>query len=174
MKKYSTLFLRLTVILIGLPVLAAGILSLIMMFRGEINLEYKNILYPILIGLYGSMIPFYIALFNAFKLLNYIDNNKAFSKLSVDALKHIKYSANLISLIYILMMPFLFLLGDKDDAPGVVFFGLVFLFASIVISFFAAVLQRLLQDAIEIKTENDLTVWGEENGNYNKYRCYVS
>lgn len=158
MRKYSTLFLRLTIILIGLPVLVAGIYSLIMMVRGEVNLQYKNIVYPILIGLYGSMIPFYIALFNAFKLLNYIDNNTAFSKLSVDSLKYIKYSANSISLIYILMMPFFFLLGDKDDASEIVLFGLIFLLASIVISFFATVLQRLLKDAIQIKTENDLTV----------------
>jgi hypothetical protein len=30
-----------------------------------------------------------------------------------------------------------------------------------VIAVFAAVLQRLLKDAIDIKSENDLTVWGE-------------
>lgn len=158
MKKYSTLFLRVSVILIGLPVLAAAIFLGVLICQGEANTEYSNMLYPIIIGLYGSMIPFYIALFKAFKLLNYIDTNKAFSKLSVDALKHIKYSANSISLIYILMMPFLFLLADKDDAPGLVLFGLIFIFASLIISFFATVLQRLLQDAIEIKTENDLTV----------------
>lgn len=158
MKKYSTLFLRLAVILIGLPVLAAAIYLLVTIFNEKANPEYAKMLYPIVIGLYLSMIPFYIALFKAFKLLSYIDTNKAFSKLSVDALKHIKYSANAISLIYMLMMPFIFLLGDKDDAPGLVFFGLVFIFASLIISFFAAVLQRLLQDAIKIKTENDLTV----------------
>lgn len=173
MKKYSTLFLKLAVILIGLPVLVAAIYLLVLICKGEANSEYSYMLYPIVTGLYGSMIPFYIALFNAFKLLNYIDNNIAFSKLSVDALKYIKYSANSISLIYILILPFLFLLADKEDAPGLVLFGLIFIFAALVISVFAAVLQRLLKDAIEIKTENDLTVWGEIDGNYNKHRCYA-
>jgi len=37
-------------------------------------------------------------------------------------------------------------------------FPIIFIFVSIVIAVFAAVLQRLLQDAIDIKLENDLTV----------------
>jgi hypothetical protein len=36
-----------------------------------------------------------------------------------------------------------------------------------VIAFFAAVLQMLLKDAIDIKSDNDLTIWGEWHGNYN-------
>jgi hypothetical protein len=36
--------------------------------------------------------------------------------------------------------------------------GLVIIFASMVIAVFAAVLQRLLQEAIHIKSENDLTI----------------
>ncbi|MER2256900.1 MAG: DUF2975 domain-containing protein, partial [Priestia megaterium] len=36
--------------------------------------------------------------------------------------------------------------------------GLVVPFASLVIAVFAAVLQKLLQEAIHIKSENDLTV----------------
>ena len=36
--------------------------------------------------------------------------------------------------------------------------GMVLIFASMVIAVFAAVLQRLLQEAINIKSENDLTV----------------
>lgn len=36
--------------------------------------------------------------------------------------------------------------------------GMVPVFASLVIAVFAAVLQRLLQEAIKIKSENELTV----------------
>ncbi|WP_219914085.1 DUF2975 domain-containing protein, partial [Bacillus paranthracis] len=36
--------------------------------------------------------------------------------------------------------------------------GMIIIFASMVIAVFAAVLQRLLKDAIDIKSENDLTV----------------
>lgn len=49
-------------------------------------------------------------------------------------------------------------MADKDDAPALIFVGMVIPFASLVIAVFAAVLQRLLQEAINIKSENDLTV----------------
>jgi hypothetical protein len=41
----------------------------------------------------------------------------------------------------------------------------------VVIAIFAAVLQILLRNAIDIKKDNDLTIWGEHHGNYNQYRC---
>ncbi|MBU0905405.1 MAG: DUF2975 domain-containing protein, partial [Firmicutes bacterium] len=43
-------------------------------------------------------------------------------------------------------------------APGLGLVGMVMIFAPLVIAVFAAVLQRLLQEAIEIKSENDLMV----------------
>ena len=49
-------------------------------------------------------------------------------------------------------------MAEIDDAPGIIVIGLVIIFASMVIAVFAAVLQRLLQEAIDIKSENDLTV----------------
>jgi hypothetical protein len=55
-------------------------------------------------------------------------------------------------------MPFIFGVADKDDAPGLVLFGLVFVFAPVVIAKFAAVLQMLLRNAIDIKKDNDLTI----------------
>jgi capsular polysaccharide biosynthesis protein len=45
-----------------------------------------------------------------------------------------------------------------DDAPGAIVIGLVIIFASIVIAVFAAVLEKLLRTAIDIKSENDLTI----------------
>ena len=45
-----------------------------------------------------------------------------------------------------------------DDAPGVILIGLILIFASMVIAVFAAVLQKLLKEAIDIKSENDLIV----------------
>lgn len=167
MKQYSTLFLKLAIVLIGLPVLAFGIYGIISLTGNAANPEYAGMLYPVVTGMYLSTIPFYTALYHAFLLLNYIDKNKAFSQISVVALKKIKYCAMSFSAIYIVIMPFIFLLADKDDAPGLIIIGLLPIFASMVIAFFAAVLQRLLQDALDIKSEHDLTVWGEEHGNYN-------
>ncbi|MDV3425822.1 MAG: DUF2975 domain-containing protein [Bacillota bacterium] len=150
MKRYSTIFLKIAVILIGIPVLALCIFWL------PSAADYLH--YPILIGVYITAIAFFFALYQALKLLNYIDKNKAFSELSVKALKYIKYCAVTISTIYALLIPFLFPIADADDAPGLMGFPVIFIFSASVIGVFAAVLQRLLQDAIDIKSENDLTV----------------
>jgi Protein of unknown function (DUF2975) len=104
------------------------------------------------------VIPFFGALVQAFKLLSYIDKNQAFSELSVKALKNIKICALTISGLYVVILPFVFLVAELDDAPGLVIIGMVPVFASMVIAVFAAVLQRLLKEAIDIKSENDLTV----------------
>lgn len=160
MKRGTTLFLKIAVILIGIPVLALCIFLVPELgnFAAELYPEIPYMKYLVLIDLYAAAIPFYFALYQAFKLLSYIDKNKAFSDLSVMALKTIKYCALTISILYVVGMPLFFLIGDKDDAPGVIVIGLVIIFASMVIAVFAAVLQRLLQEAIDIKSENDLIV----------------
>ena len=55
-------------------------------------------------------------------------------------------------------MPIFYLIAEADDAPGIILIGMVIIFAALVIAVFAAVLQKLLQEAIDIKSENDLTV----------------
>lgn len=158
MKRGSTFFLKLAVFIIGTPVLAVGVYGLICLPSHPVHPDYAYILYPIVIGLYVSMIPFYIALYKSFRLLHYIDKNQAFSSISVLALKHIKYCAITVSIIYIAVLPFVFQVADLDDAPGLVLVGMIPIFASMVVAIFAAVLQKLLEEAINIKSENDFTV----------------
>ncbi|MFJ7755069.1 DUF2975 domain-containing protein [Peribacillus muralis] len=160
MNRVSTQFLKIALILIGLPVLALCIFLVpeIAKFAVESfpNIPYLN--YFVFVYMYVTAMPFYIALFQAFKLLSYIDKNKAFSELSVRALKNIKNCALTISILYVLGMPFFYFMAELDDAPGIIVIGLIIIFASMVIAVFAAVLQRLLKNAIDIKSENDLTV----------------
>jgi hypothetical protein len=160
MKIATTLFLKIAVILIGIPVLALCIFLVpkIGNFAGELYPEMAYMKSLVLIDMYAAAIPFYFALYQAFKLLNYIDKNQAFSELSVKALKNIKYCAITISTLYLLGMPLYYLMGKRVDPPSFIPMGLVIIFASLVIAVFAAVLQRLLQEVINIKSENDLTV----------------
>ncbi|MDQ0230175.1 DUF2975 domain-containing protein [Metabacillus malikii] len=158
MKLGSTLFLKIAVILIGSPVLAITVFGIYWLANNPANPDYAHILYPIVIGIFASVVPFFAALYQAFKLLNYIDKSMAFSEHSVKALKNIKFCAMIISFLYVVVLPFIFLVAELDDAPGLIIIGLVPIFASIVIAVFAAVLQKLLQEAINIKSENDLTV----------------
>ena len=158
MKQHSVFLLKIAVCLFGAPVLALCIIGLPWLANNPVNPEYAHILYPIVIGIYGSVIPFYIALYQTLRILNSIDNNHAFSELSVRALKIIKECAMTFSGMFVFMIPFIYFLADKDDAPGLIIVGMAPIFVSLVIAVFAAVLQRLIKEAIVIKTENDLTV----------------
>ena len=153
MKKSSTLFLKLVISLIGIAVLALCIL-----FTLGVTKTGGALFLPILIIMYVTAIPFFFALYQTQNLLGYIDKNIAFSELSVKALRTIKQCAIAISALYVAGMPFLVSVADKDDAPGAVGFGLIFILASIVVATFAAVLQRLVQNGLDMKSENDLTV----------------
>jgi hypothetical protein len=158
--KRETLFLKVVVFLLAVPVLAACFIFLPWLIRdaSQGNWVLSNFLYPIIGVMYASAIPYFIALYQAFLLLGYIDKDIAFSDWSVKALKNIKFCAVAISILYLASMPLFYLIGEKDDAPGVILIGIVFTFAPIVIAAFAAVLEKLLKHAIEIKSENDLTV----------------
>jgi len=160
MERGTTLFLKVTIILIGIPVLAMCIFLVpeIANFATELYPDHSYLKYLVFIDLYATAIPFYFALYQAFLLLGYIDKNKAFSELSVRVLKNIKYCAITISSLYVLGMPLFYLIAEKDDAPGIIVIGMVIIFSSLVIAVFAAVLQKLLKEAIAIKSENDLTV----------------
>ncbi|MNZ95933.1 hypothetical protein D3C78_1151070 [compost metagenome] len=116
------------------------------------------LVYPVLIGVYVTVIAYFVALYQALRLLSYIDKNKAFSELSIKALKNIIYCAIIISILYAAGMPLIYEMAQEADAPGLIVLGLVMTCAPIVIAVFAAVLQKLLKNAIEIKSENDLTV----------------
>ncbi len=159
-KQVSTNFLRLVILLLAVIVLALCIFALPSMWRGG-SAEFpmaSNAILMIVIGLYITAVPFFVALWQAIKLLGYIDKNTAFSDLSVQALKNIKYCSMLISVVYVAFVPLLFPIADADDAPGLIIMGAVIACAPITVAVFAAVLQKLLQSVIEIKSENDLTV----------------
>jgi Protein of unknown function (DUF3036). len=160
MERGTTLFLKAAVIFTGIPVLALCIFLVprIASYAAELYPDFASIESLLFIDLYASAIPFYFALYQAFRLLGYIDKNQAFSELAVRALKNIKSCAIAISGLFALGMPLFYLVAERDDAPGIILIGLVLIFASLAIAVFAAVLQRLLKEAIDIKSENDLTV----------------
>lgn len=160
MKQPTTLVLRIAVVLIGIPVLALCIFVApeLASWMAEINPKLAFLQYPFLMVLYATAVAYYIALYQALKLLGYIDRNLAFSDLSVKALKNIKNCALTISILYVPCLPLIYVIADADDAPGLLALALVVTFAALAVALFAAVLQKLLVEAIAIKSENDLTV----------------
>lgn len=159
MKQGSTLYLRICILLIALPVLAICIFWLPSMIAETKDLrpEYMSFRY-ILVGVYISALPFFYALLQALRLLKLIEKGTAFSDMSVQALKNIKLAAIAICIIYLILIPFALPIADADDAPGLMGIPLLVVFASSIVGVFSALLQRLLQEAVEIKSENELTV----------------
>ncbi len=160
MKRSSTLFLKVVLLLIAIGALA-GLIRFPQTEGRAANLDmisiYAN---PFILYIYIAAIPFFVALFQAFRLLGYVDKNKIFSKDAVGAVKSVKYCA--ISIIGFIAgaEAYIFIVerSKSDDPAGGVAMGIFITFISIVIAAAAAVFQKLLQNAVDLQSENDLTV----------------
>ncbi|QLQ23238.1 MAG: DUF2975 domain-containing protein [Paracoccaceae bacterium] len=158
--KRETVFLKLSVIVLALPILAVCIFLLPFLWRDatESGGWIANSMRPIVIGMYVAAVPYFMALFQTFTLLGLIDRNEAFSYEAVKVLRVIKYCALTITVIYTALLPFFYWFAERDDSPGFLVIGFVFVFAAFVIAVFAELLQKLLKRAIDMKQEIDLTV----------------
>jgi hypothetical protein len=158
MKKSSTIFLQFVIVLIGIGALA--------LLLWEPHIEGRNLhatlfeIYfkdPFLPYAYIASIAFFVALYQAFKMLGYAGQNKIFSQQAVKALRTIKYCAMAI-IGFVAGGEIFIMLGNSDDRAGGVFMGILIAFGSVVIATAAATFERILQNAVDIKSENDLTV----------------
>lgn len=158
MKKVSTLFLKFVIGFIGIVALVWLIWFPQLEGRAA-NLDiisiYKD---PLIIYSYIGSIPFFVALYQAMNLLGYVDGNKVFSQASVDAVRKIKNCAIAFVGFILLGILYINLFVKGEDPAGVTAMSIFITFASIVIATAAAVFQRLLQNAVDMKSENDLTV----------------
>src|SRR5258705_13983355 len=130
MKKGSTLFLKVVICLIAIVALAnmiwfpqtegrAANLSLISIYKD-----------PFIIYGYIASIPFFVGLYQAFKLLNFIDANKAFSQGAVNTLRNMKFaSLSLIGFIALALFYIRFA-AHGDDPAGPTMLGIIVSFAA--------------------------------------------
>ena len=159
MKRGSTIFLKVVLVLIAIVGLAAMIRFPLTEGRA-VNLDLFSIYTdPFIMYAYVTSIPFFVAPYQAFKLLGYIGQNKVFSLNSVKALRTIKYCAIIHSILIAMAILYIRIFHNKDDDPaGAIAMGIIVVFISLVIATAAAVFEKLLQSAVDIKSENDLTV----------------
>ena len=159
MKRSSTLFLQIVIVFIGIGALA--------LLLWEPRIEGRNVnatnfeIYfkdPFLLLVYVGSIPFFAGLYQAFKMLGYVGQNKVFSPEAVKTLQTIKYCALTIIGFVLVEEMIIMLTHGSDDATGGIFMGVLITFGSVVIATAAAMFERILQNAVDIKSENDLTV----------------
>jgi hypothetical protein len=112
---------------------------------------------PFLAYMYVASIPFFTGLYQSFKVLGYVGRGELFSPAAVKSLRIIKYCA--IAIIGFVVLGEVFILSqESDDHAGGVAVGVMIIFASIVVATAMSVLEHSLQNAVNLKSENDLTV----------------
>src|SRR4029450_10353900 len=99
---------------------------------------------PFLAYIYLAFVPFFVGLYQAFKILGYARRNEICSQRSVRALAIIKF-CSLTTAIFILGAEaylFIFIRG-KDDIAGGVMMGVFIIFVSAIIATAAAGFERI-------------------------------
>lgn len=160
MKKGSTIFLQVVIVLIGIGTLALLLWEPHLEGRNEhatlFEIYFKD---PFLAYVYVGSIPFFILLCNAFRVLGYARQNRVFSLMAVKALRTIKFCAITLVIFIVGAEAYFFIdMRGKDDIAGGVMMGLLMIFVFVIIATAAAVFERVIQNAVEIKSENDLTI----------------
>lgn len=158
MKRGPAIFLQVVVVLVGLGALA------LLLWEPQIEGRNKHATLfevyfqdPFLAYVYVASIPFFVAVVQAFKVLGYAGRNQVISPAAVGSLRTIKRCAMAI-IGFVAGAEVMILSHTNEDRAGGVFMGIVIAFASVVVATAAAVFERILQNAVDIKAENDLTV----------------
>src|SRR5258707_4602671 len=160
MKRGATIFLQVVIARLGVGVLA--------LLLWEPQVEGRNVnatlfeIYfkdPFLVYIYLAFVPFFVGLYQAFKILGYARRNEIFFQPSVRALRIIKYCALTTAIFIIGAEAYLFIfMRGKDDIAGGVMMGVFIIFISAIIATAASVVERILQHDVEIRSKNDLSV----------------
>lgn len=163
-EKSSTVFLQGVIVLIGIVTLAIMIRFPLTEGRAA-NLDLFSIYFdPFILYGYAASVAFFVALYKAFKLLGYIGQNEVFSINSVRILKSIKQCAIVVSILIVMAGLYIKIFHDKEDDPaGFLAICIVTTFASIVVATAVAVFEKILQNGMDLKLENEQLSRGERN-----------
>lgn len=150
MKRTSTTLLKAVVVFIGIAVIAAMI-RLPQIEGRAVNLNLAEIYSdPFIIYGYIASIPFFVGLFQVFKLLGLIEQNKIFSKSAVNAFHYIRNSALTLIAFIIGAAVFIRLNHAPDDDPtGFLALCILISVASAVVAAASSIFANLLQKRIK-------------------------
>lgn len=158
MKRRSTLFLKIVILMMAI-IVAAGLIWFPQTEGRAANLDLISIYAdPLIVYIYIASIPFFVGLYQAFRLLNLIDRNKAFSSEAVQKLKNIKFASIILIGFILFALLYIRFFAKGDDPAGPTILGFFLTLAFGVIATAAGIFQKLFQNAMDLKSENDLTV----------------
>lgn len=158
---FSTMFLQAVTVLMGIGALA--------FLLWEPHLEGRNAhatpfeIYfedPFLAYVYFGSIPFFVGLYQTIKVLGYAGQDKVFSQEAVNAVRTIKHCAFITAGAIVAADAFLMIAARNthEDPAGAAMLGIIATLAAIVVGTAAALSERVLQSAVDLKSGNDLAV----------------
>jgi hypothetical protein len=149
MKNLSTLFLQVIVVLVGL-----GALTFMLVephYEGRnINATVFQIYFndPFLAYAYITSVAFFTGLYQVFKVLGYVGQDKTFSPATVKSLRILRRSALTGIGFVVVGMIYIRFFSESDDPAGGLFIGFLITFASLITAAVATTGERVVQSKL--------------------------
>lgn len=150
-----TVFLRAVVVLTGTAALVLMLLEPQIEGRNT-NATTFEIYFndPFLAYAYLSSIPFFVGLYQGFRVLGNVAQNQVFSQANIKALQTIKRCA--FAIVGLVALGELWIVSsESDDQAGGVFIGILITSGMVVIAATAVMFERILQNAMETKNSTN-------------------
>ena len=149
LKKGSTLLLKLVILLITV-VIFTGLIYMPQTEGRAKDLDlisiYKD---PFIIYIYIAFIPFFVGLYQTFKILGYIEENKAFSQNTVKSLRNIKKCALIFMVFIVAAASFIAITVKDDDPAGFIALCIITTVASLIVATGSTIFANLIQKRIK-------------------------
>jgi hypothetical protein len=156
MKRGSTIFLQVVIVLLGVGVLASLLWEPQVEGRNvhatQFEIYFKD---PFLAYIYLAFVPVFVGLYQAFKIVGYARTKRTiFPAFCASFADHqVLRMTTALFIVGAEAYIFIFVRGT-DDVAGGVMMGAFIIFVSAIIATTAAVFERRLQNAVEINRRN--------------------
>ena len=158
MNRSSTLFLRLVLSLMAIAALVICCLGVPRMVADEVSRHPNGVgvPYAIMVCAYILCIPFFTALYQGFRVLNFIDRDKTFSHATAASLRRIRFCALVIGASFFAGIVTLRILsaGTDEDSAGPTDIAMLIMFFCLIVTAVSTVLEKQVQKAIDLKSES--------------------
>ncbi len=156
-KRTAIVFLQIAIMIVGLVVFTALLIEPQIEGRNTHSTLFQTYFTdPFLAYIYIASIPFFVALYQAFNVLRYARENKMLTQAAVKSIRIIKYCALVIAVSIILAIVYIKIAAQSshDDPAGAIMLGIVISFLSVVVTVVASMFEKIVQNAVEIKSKN--------------------
>lgn len=159
MKRIPVLLLQAFIILLGMAVLAFLLRFPVTEGRAQ-HLDLFSIYTdPFILYGYVASIPFFMALYQLFKLLGFIRLHQIFSSGSVAALKNTRYCAIAFSVLVLAAVVYISLFHNKDDDPvGFLAMGVFTSFLSVLVAVATFRIEKRIRQKMHGKIETGFSL----------------